>query len=97
MRQVRRMAPRLPRLVWALVTAVLAGVTLTACAPGALPGTTAQPVEGPRLVFQERTHTFGTISASQKTEYRFALRNAGNWPLELSDVQPQTPGPGGCT
>jgi photosystem II stability/assembly factor-like uncharacterized protein len=77
-----------------LLVAVLMGTIAAACAPGSGTGNAA-PVQAPRLVFQERTHNFGNVSAAQKREYRFAFRNAGNQSLEISDVQPQPPGAGG--
>lgn len=58
-------------------------------------GLGAARAEGPRLVFQERGHDFGSVSSSQGAEHRFAFANSGNRTLELGDLQLEPGGPGG--
>lgn len=67
-------------------------VLLSAC--GRL-GIGAARVEGPRLSFQERSPDFGQVSASEPTERRLAFTNTGTRPLEIAEVQPEPPRPGG--
>lgn len=51
--------------------------------------------DGPRLSFQEREHDFGRTGYNQELEYRFAFRNTGGRPLEISAVVPEPASPGG--
>lgn len=58
-------------------------------------GVGAGRVDGPRLSLQERSPDFGQISASQPTERQIAFTNTGTRPLEISEIRPEPPGPGG--
>lgn len=85
-------------LLFALVAAFAVLVGLTACDLGSGsggPGGQGQTGGGgPRLSFQETEHQFGTISSATPMEYRFQLTNAGNQPLQITDVNPEPPRPG---
>jgi hypothetical protein len=65
--------------------------SLAACAPGGA----RKGAGGPRLSFQDRSHDFGKVSASQKTEYRFVFTNTGSRPLEIKDIRLEPANPGG--
>jgi len=67
-------------------------IGLAACTARGPGGTERTGTEGPRLSFQERSHDFGRISYSQKSEYRFAFTNTGSRPLNISDVRPEPAG-----
>lgn len=92
--------PRLPSAsrarFWGLAVVLLGAlallVGLTGCTSVGL-GRTAS--EGARLSFQQREHDFGKLSASQKTEHRFAFTNAGSQQLEISDIGLEPARPGG--
>lgn len=85
-------------LSWAVTLAALVTL-LTACAPGGAPigGASGQIASGPRLAFKEHTHDFGRLSASRKTEYRFAFTNTGSETLQIGEIALAPGGPGGCT
>lgn len=80
------------RGVFALLGLLALLGSLAACGPGAI-GTAA--AEGPRLAFQQTSHDFGQISYSQPLEYRFPFTNTGNRPLNIGELRPEPPGPGG--
>lgn len=83
------------RVAFRLAAAALL-IPVAACAPGSAPANQAAPSgPGPRLAFKERTHDFGTISASRTQEYRFALTNTGNEMLQIGDIRLEPAGPGG--
>ena len=67
-------------------------IGLPACTARGPGGTARTGTEGPRLSFQERSHDFGRISYSQKTEYRFTFTNTGSRPPNISDVRPEPAG-----
>lgn len=93
---VRRPA-RAGRALAAAVALAALVTLLAACAPGGSPlgGVTGQAPSGPRLAFKERTHDFGKLSASRKTEYRFAFTNAGRETLQIGEITLAPGGPGG--
>ena len=70
-------------------------IGLAACTTRGPGGTARTGTEGPRLSFQERSHDFGRISYSQKTEYRFTFTNTGSRPLKIADVRPEPAQAGG--
>lgn len=86
-----RPAPTFRMGSFGVLPATLAVFTLLLMLAGCSP---AVVTDGPRLSFQERSHDFGQVSASQKTEYRFAFINAGNRPLEIIDSRPEPARPG---
>lgn len=70
--------------------ALVVGLSACQAVPGQRPAT-----DGPRLSFQERSHDFGAVSASQQVEHRFAFTNTGNRPLQVDDVRLEPARPGG--
>lgn len=86
------------RRVFALlggITLIVGLVALAACdsGKGATATATATPSSGgsggsgPRLSFKETEHDFGQLNYSSPMEYRWALTNTGNAPLQISDVK----------
>ncbi|MBM2851340.1 MAG: hypothetical protein HW418_4282, partial [Anaerolineales bacterium] len=51
------------------------------------------PRPGPRIQFPVSTHDFGSVSKGEPVRYDFKVLNAGDAPLEISDVRPSC----GCT
>ncbi|MBF6614937.1 MAG: DUF1573 domain-containing protein [Chloroflexi bacterium] len=86
-------------ILFALAAAFAVLVGLTACDLGSGsggPGGQGQTAgSGPKLSFQETEHQFGTISYATPMEYRFQFTNAGDQPLQITDVNPEPPRPGG--
>jgi hypothetical protein len=80
------------RLLLLLSMLLLLG-SLAACTPRG----TKSLADGPRLTFQERSRSFGRLSASQKLEYRFAFTNTGSRLLEIREIRLEPATPGGCT
>lgn len=74
---------------------LLSVLTLFGSLAACVPGRTRQDAEGPRLTFQERSHAFGAVSASQRTEYRFVFSNTGSRPLEIKEIRLEPANPGG--
>lgn len=74
---------------------LLSALTLLGGLAACVPWRTRQGAEGPRLTFQERSHTFGAVSASQRTEYRFVFTNTGSRPLEIKEIRLEPASPGG--
>jgi hypothetical protein len=61
-----------------------------------VPPPVAPPVSGvsaPRIQVEEPIHDFGRLTAGQKREHEFLVTNAGNAPLEISQVRTSC----GCT
>ncbi len=48
---------------------------------------------GPKIVFDDESHNFGTIKEGLVAEYTFKFKNTGDQPLILKDVRPSC----GCT
>ncbi len=95
------------RIVWALLSALGLVFTLAACSAsgGAAPSATVTPgssgtaggtTGGPRLAFKESEHDFGPISYSTPMEYRFALTNTGDAPLQIGDIRAEPIDPASC-
>jgi hypothetical protein len=64
--------------------------------PPALPGAAvapAQPGSGPRILFADTIHDFGTLSAGDVRRCDFVFTNTGNTVLEVTEVRPTC----GCT
>ncbi len=70
---------------------------LAAYAPSGAPpdGVNGQASNGPRLALKDRTHDFGKLSASRKTEYQFAFTTAGSETLQIGEITLAPGGPGG--
>ncbi len=83
------------RLLLVLMSTLGLIVTLAGCSssgaatPGAAgtSGAGATGAGGPRLSFKETEHDFGPISHSTPMEYRFALTNTGDAPLQIGDIR----------
>ncbi|MBF6612453.1 MAG: DUF1573 domain-containing protein [Chloroflexi bacterium] len=83
-------------LLFALVAAFAVLLGLTACDLGGGSGGQGQAGGGgPRLSFQETEHQFGTINYATPMEYRWQFTNSGNQPLQITDINPEPPRPGG--
>lgn len=52
-----------------------------------------EPVDGPKLKFEKKSHDFGDITQGDVVEYTFNFTNTGNAPVILSDVRTTC----GCT
>ena len=52
-----------------------------------------KPTAGPKIVFDDESHDFGTIKEGLVAEYTFKFKNTGSQPLILKDVRPSC----GCT
>jgi len=53
----------------------------------------AKSTSGPKIVFEDESHSFGTIKEGLVAEYTFKFKNTGTEPLILKDVRPSC----GCT